>query len=109
MTDAEADVEAARLTLVAMTEQPWLDQPPEVMRALDRIFRWLRRLASGDKALAKALDRETGRQVKLPDGFTTRGAKALKKAVERRSKNRRPADRRDGGREPAAGSEPAAW
>ena len=41
MTDAEADVEAARLTLVAMTEQPWFDQPPEVIAALDRIFRWL--------------------------------------------------------------------
>ena len=86
MTDAEADVEAARLVLAAMIVQPWRDQPPEVMRPLDRIFRWLRRrLVNGDKSLAKAMDRETGHQVKLPDGAMSKDTKALKKAVERRA------------------------
>ncbi len=44
MTDAEADAEAARLTLVAMLGQPWLDQPTEVLIALNRIALLLHRM-----------------------------------------------------------------
>ena len=66
MTVDEARSEAARVVLLAMVRERWLDQPQEVLAELDLICKWLRRrLAGSDKLLAKVMERELGREVKL--------------------------------------------
>lgn len=95
MTADEARSEAARLWILAGARQDWRGKPPEVIRELDLILRWLhRQVAGNDKTLAKVLERETGRQVKLLDGrATTKAEKTTKKAIAMATAQQKPPTR----------------